>query len=29
MFYEVVEGRNAFLDYRKKNLKKSRNFDFS
>ena len=29
MFYDIVEGRNAFLDYRNKNLKKSKNWDFS
>ena len=29
VFYDIVEGRNAFLDYRNKNLKKSKNWDFS
>ena len=28
MFYDIVEGRNAFLDYRNKKLKKSKNWDF-
>ena len=28
MFYDIVEGRNAFLDYRNKNWKKSKNWDF-
>ena len=28
MFYDIVEGRNGFLDYRNKNLKKSKNWDF-
>ena len=29
VFYETVEGRNAFLDYKKKKFKKSKNWDFS
>ena len=29
VFYDIVEGRNAFLEYRNKNLKKSKNWDFS
>ena len=29
MFYDIVEGRNAFLDYKNKKLKKSKNWDFS
>ena len=29
MFYDIVEGRNAFLDYKNKELKKSKNWDFS
>ena len=29
MFYDILEGRNAFLDYRNKNLKKSKSWDFS
>ena len=29
VFYDIVEGRNAFLDYRNKNLKKLKNWDFS
>ena len=29
VFYVIVEGRNAFLDYRNKNLKKSKNWNFS
>ena len=28
VFYDIVQGRNAFLDYRNKNLKKSKNWDF-
>ena len=28
VFYVIVEGRNAFLEYRNKNLKKSKNWDF-
>ena len=28
MFYDIVEGRNAFLDYRNENLKKWKNWDF-
>ena len=28
-FYVIVEWRNAFLDYKKNSLKKSRNWDFS
>ena len=29
VFYDIVEGRNAFLEYRNKKLKKSKNWDFS
>ena len=29
VFYDIVEGKNAFLDYRNKKLKKSKNWDFS
>ena len=29
MFYDIVGGRNAFLDYKNKKLKKSKNWDFS
>ena len=29
MFYDIVEGRNAFLEYRNKKLKRSKNWDFS
>ena len=29
MFYDILEGRNAFLDYKNKKLKKSKNWDFS
>ena len=29
VFYDIVEGRNAFLDYKNKKLKKSKNWDFS
>ena len=29
MFYDIVQGRNAFVEYRNKNLKKSKNGDFS
>ena len=28
MFYVILKGRNASLDYRNKNLKKSKNWDF-
>ena len=28
VFYDIVEGRNAFLDYKNKELKKSKNGDF-
>ena len=28
MFYDIVEGRNAFLDYENKELKKSKYGDF-
>ena len=28
MFYDVLEGRNSFLDYKNKKLKKSKNWDF-
>ena len=29
MFYDILEGRNAFLDYKNMELKKSKNWDFS
>ena len=29
MFYEILERRNAFLDYKNKKFKKSKNWDFS
>ena len=29
MFYDILEGRNAFLDCKYKKLKKSKNWDFS
>ena len=29
VFYDIVEERNAFLDYKNKKLKKSKNWDFS
>ena len=29
VFYDIVEGRNDFLDYKNKKLKKSKNWDFS
>ena len=29
MFYDILEGRNGFLDYKNKKLKKSKNWDFS
>ena len=29
MFYDVLERQNAFLGYRKKKLKKLKNWDFS
>ena len=28
-FYDIPEWKNAFLDYKNRNLKKSRNWDFS
>ena len=28
MFYDILEERNAFLDYKNKKLKKSKNWDF-
>ena len=28
VFYDILEGRNAFLDYKNKKLKKSKNWDF-
>ena len=28
MCYDIVEGRNAFLEYKNKELKKSKNGDF-
>ena len=28
VFYDIFEGRNAFLDYKNKKLKKSKNWDF-
>ena len=29
VFYDIVEQRNAFLEYRNRNLKKLKNWDFS
>ena len=29
VFYDILEGRNAFLDYKNNKLKKSKNWDFS
>ena len=29
VFYDILEGRNAFLDYKNEKLKKSKNWDFS
>ena len=29
VFYDVLEGRNASLDYKNKKFKKSKNWDFS
>ena len=29
VFYHIVEGRIAYVEYRNKNLKKSKNWDFS
>ena len=29
VFYEILEGRNAILDYKNKKFKKSKNWDFS
>ena len=29
MFYDIVEQRNAFLEYRNRKLKKSKDWDFS
>ena len=29
MFYDILEGRNGFLDYKNKKLKKSKNWSFS
>ena len=29
VFYDILEGRNAFLDYKNKKFKKSKNWDFS
>ena len=29
VFYEILERRNAFLDYKNKKFKKSKNWDFS
>ena len=29
MIYDILEGRNAVLDYKNKKLKKSKNWDFS
>ena len=29
MFYDILEGRNAFLDYENKKFKKLKNWDFS
>ena len=28
-FYDIVEGRNAFVDYKNKKFNKSKNWDFS
>ena len=28
MFYDILDERNAFLDYKNKQLKKSKNWDF-
>ena len=28
MFYDITEGRNAFVDYKNKELNKSKNGDF-
>ena len=28
MFYDILEGKNAFLDYNNKKFKKSKNWDF-
>ena len=28
MFYDIPEGRDAFLEYKNKKLKKSKNWDF-
>ena len=29
VFYDIVEGKNAFLGYKNKKFKKSKNWDFS
>ena len=29
MFYDILERKNAFLGYKNKNVKKSKNWDFS
>ena len=29
VFYDILEEKHAFLDYKNKNLKKSKNWDFS
>ena len=29
MFYDILERRNAFLDYKDKKLKNAKNWDFS
>ena len=29
VFYDILEGRNGFLDYKNKKLKKSKNWSFS
>ena len=29
VFYDIVEGRNAFLNYTNRNMKKFKNWDFS
>ena len=29
MFYDILDRKNAFLDYKNINLKKSKNWDFS
>ena len=29
VFHDILERKNAFIDYKNKNLKRSRNWDFS